>query len=57
MAKQGYELKANFNSAEVAVGDKLIRLEEGKGYETSDPAEQGALDNLPSVKRAEKGKD
>lgn len=56
--KNAYELKANFNSAEVAVGDKLVRIEDGV-YETSDPDEIRALDDHPAVKAAEKkgGKD
>lgn len=55
MAKKSYELKADFNSAEVAVGDKLIRLEKGDKYETSDPAEQNALSEFPATKEVTKG--
>jgi hypothetical protein len=52
--KQAYELKANVNSAETAVGSKLIRLDRdkdgGERYETKDPAEILALDNWDAVK-------
>jgi phage gp46-like protein len=51
--KQAYELKANVNSAETAVGSKLITLDREKGterYETKDPAEILALDNWDAVK-------
>lgn len=50
--KKAYELKAHFNSAEVAVGEKLVRIEDGV-YETSDIDEQRALDDHPAVKAAE----
>lgn len=52
--KTVYELKANFNSAEVAVGERLVRLEEGKQHATNDPAEIRALEDHPAVKHAEK---
>jgi hypothetical protein len=55
MAKVSYEVKANVNSFEMALGDKLVRIEDGKPYETSDPHEQAALDDQPSIKRGEKG--
>lgn len=51
--KHGFEVKAHVNSVEVAVGDKLVRLESGAVYETADQEEIRALDAHPSVKTAD----
>jgi hypothetical protein len=53
--KHAYELKAHLNSAEIAVGDKLIRFDSDKHYETSDPSEVRALDEFHAVKAVEAG--
>jgi hypothetical protein len=60
--KQAFQLKANFNSVEIAVdrivrGDtretRLIRVGEGDTYETTDPDEIRELERHPAVKAAE----
>lgn len=51
--KKAFELKANFNSMEVAVDTRLIRIEEGDTYETKDPDEIRELENHPAVKAAD----
>lgn len=49
--KVAYETHANVNRAETATVDgRVLVLENGKPYETSDPHEQAALDAHPSVK-------
>ena len=52
--KVAFELKTPYNSAEVAVGDRLVRLDSDKPYETTDADEVRALDQHPAVKRAGK---
>lgn len=51
--KQGYELKANYNSVEIAVDTRLVRIESGDVYETKDDDEIRELDQHPAVKAAE----
>lgn len=51
--KKAFELKANFNSVEVAVDTRLIRIEEGDTYQTNDPDEIRELENNPAVKTAD----
>ncbi len=53
---QSFEVKANVNSVEIAVGERLVRLEDGKPYATKDPEEIRALEAHPSVKTADKGR-
>jgi hypothetical protein len=52
--KLTFEVHADKNGASVVVGDKELRLEQGKPYETSNHAEQLALSRHPFVKLAEK---
>jgi len=58
--KVTFELKANFNSFETGGQDgKLIRIEEGQSYTTSDPNEVAALRQADAVKEttSKSGKD
>lgn len=55
MEKTSFELKAGYNSFETAGAEgKLIRLEEGTVYTTSDPSEIATLQAADAVKTAEK---
>jgi hypothetical protein len=57
MAKDSvtFEVHANVNHVETGGPDgKLLRIEEGKPYETSDPTLIALLDDLPGLKRASK---
>jgi hypothetical protein len=47
---RAYELLEEFNSAELAVGERLVRIEQGERYETDDPNEIAALDVYRAVK-------
>jgi hypothetical protein len=60
--KQAFQLKANFNSVEIAVdrivrGDtretRLLRIDGTDTYETADPDEIRELEQNPAVKAAE----
>jgi ABC-type uncharacterized transport system ATPase component len=51
--KKAYELKANVQSAQIQLGNKLIVFEEGRVYETADRVEQQDLDAFDAVKVAE----
>jgi len=49
--KVGFELKAGYNAFETGGQDgKLLRIEEGQTYVTSDPFEIGVLRSADAVK-------
>jgi hypothetical protein len=54
--KKAYELEPGLNGGEIAVGDHLLTLEQGRPYETDHPDEQRALEAWPRVREAKAAK-